>query len=262
MPLFQRSSSPATVHVLLVRVAALSCATRARLMPLLPPHEQAHLARLRRPADQDRYLAAHAVLRQWLVRALGQPDLPPATLPLAALPGGKPVLAGWAAGRLHFSLSHAGDWIALALADRPVGVDVEALTTPDAALLAFCATPAEREAVTQSADPRTAFTRLWTAKEAVLKAHGAGLSLGLDGWSVSPHATEGWHAIQIDTHTDGVHALAACQVHRIAVDDHHTAAVVLAPGTDPFVTIPTAPRVDSLDLDTLPDRFPTWSVFP
>ncbi|MFT4192632.1 MAG: 4'-phosphopantetheinyl transferase superfamily protein, partial [Comamonas sp.] len=194
--------------------------------------------------------------RLLLAGALSLPPGAARTVPLAALPGGKPVLAGAAAGRLHFSLSHSGGWAAIALADRPVGVDVEALAAPDAALLAACATPAERQAIAQSDDPSAAFTALWTTREALLKAHGAGLVQPLPAWSPGPAGAAGWRAI-IPTGSRGT-PWPAYHVCPFSVDGQHAGAVALAAGAVHLV--PPPPRAKLADLDALLDG--TQKSFP
>ncbi len=83
--------------------------------------------------------------------------------------------------------SHSGDWLMAAYAvGVRVGVDIELLRPrPKALALAsrFFA-PEETAALARWADEPEAlqqrFTRLWCAKEAVLKAYGRGLSFGLE----------------------------------------------------------------------------------
>ena len=96
---------------------------------------------------------------------------------------GKPHLAAPIA--LGFNLSHCGDVVLLAIArGLEPGVDVEALRPrPRVLQLArryFTADEAAALAALPVDDREPAFYRLWTAKEAVLKALGRGLSFGLD----------------------------------------------------------------------------------
>jgi len=87
-------------------------------------------------------------------------------------------------GRHDASWSHSGDILLIALGEGvDVGVDVE-FVKPRARALELAAryfTPAETAwLATRPASTRdAAFTRLWCAKEAVLKAHGRGLAFGL-----------------------------------------------------------------------------------
>ncbi len=85
--------------------------------------------------------------------------------------GGRPLpVDGW-----HWSISHDSTLVAAALDRCPVGVDLEQVAQRRAALKDRVADEAERELLA----PFDAlnFTRLWTAKEAVLKA-AAELGLG------------------------------------------------------------------------------------
>lgn len=95
---------------------------------------------------------------------------------------GKPALA---AGGLEFNLSHSGSAAVVALARGvEVGVDLESpgRSRPHAELARryFCGPEAQSIENTPDALRETAFLRLWTAKEAVLKALGRGLAFGLD----------------------------------------------------------------------------------
>ena len=141
--------------------------------------ETARAGRFVKHADQVRYVLAHAMLRTLLARRLA---LAPAGIAFAAGPNGKPRLAGPGAGPaagLAFSLSYGKAMVALAFARRPVGVDLEAVRDN----VAFSEIgsrffqPDELRYLESAGDPglRDRFFRLWTRKEAVLKALGVGL---------------------------------------------------------------------------------------
>jgi 4'-phosphopantetheinyl transferase len=86
---------------------------------------------------------------------------------------------------LDFNLSHAGSFVAIAFArGQPLGIDIEPLdrrVAVDGVAARFFGA-AETAALERiGADARQpAFLRLWTHKEAVLKALGDGLGFGLD----------------------------------------------------------------------------------
>lgn len=88
---------------------------------------------------------------------------------------------------LGFSWSHSGDVAVLAVGRGPVGfqvgVDIETIRPRARALELsrrfFAATETAWLESLPAADVLNGFLSLWTAKEAVLKAHGGGLSYGL-----------------------------------------------------------------------------------
>ena len=178
---FSPSSAGALV-VYCVPTAAFS-GPPDRLNQLLLPDEQQRAARYARLADRLRFRVGRASLRHLLGQRLG---LPPAAVPLRLSPLGKPELAGSAG--VHFNVAHSGEWVLLALAAHPVGIDVEeqnpTLDFADVAAHRFG--PAERQRLAQSAQPIATFYQLWTQLEARAKAAGLGLSAETDpaGWTV------------------------------------------------------------------------------
>lgn len=79
----------------------------------------------------------------------------------------------------HFSLSHSGDWAVCLLSSSPVGVDVEQIRpVPELSLAERYFAPEEAAALRNLPEPErlTAFFRLWTRKESLLKCVGVGLS--------------------------------------------------------------------------------------
>jgi 4'-phosphopantetheinyl transferase len=151
----------------------------AALVASLAADERARAARYRSADDARRFCAARGWLRRVLAAEVG---CQPGAVALADGPG-KPRLAG--PGGPCFNLSHAGDVAVVAVADREVGVDVEPIAGAAAVLDAVrvACTPAETAALDRLDPGRRAeaFLRLWTAKEAYLKARGVGLSVAPHG---------------------------------------------------------------------------------
>lgn len=133
--------------------------------------ETARAGRFVHAANAIRFRKGRAWMRRRLGLALG---MAPQDVPLIKGPHDKPELTG---GRLHFNLSHSGDQIALAISDRPVGLDLEQPPTYDhTPLLPQIASPAELEQADANGPPTVErFLILWTAKEAILKMLGTGL---------------------------------------------------------------------------------------
>jgi 4'-phosphopantetheinyl transferase len=125
--------------------------------------------------------AARYVITRSLVRAvLGEVlRISPRDVEVRVTDLGKPVVSE----DLHFNVSHSGDLITLAVShDRAVGIDVERRREVQRvnALIARWLTPAERDEVALLArnglDDSNAFLRVWSVKEAKLKALGVGIS--------------------------------------------------------------------------------------
>ena len=81
---------------------------------------------------------------------------------------GKPYLNGGP----YFSISHCKAGIAVAVDEKPIGIDIEAIRRADKDLIERVMSTEERQAIQSDRD----FTRLWTQKEAVVKALGTGIT--------------------------------------------------------------------------------------
>ena len=84
---------------------------------------------------------------------------------------GKPYFEGGP----YFSISHCKTGIAVAVADEPVGIDIESIRRADEELMERVLNNDERLAVSGERDRDRAFTKLWTQKEAVVKMLGTGI---------------------------------------------------------------------------------------
>jgi 4'-phosphopantetheinyl transferase len=176
----------------------------------LPAAERERAARLRRPRDRARWIAARVALRRVLARYLVRD---PARIELRLGAHGKPALADPAA-ELRFNLSHSGGFALVAVTpDCEVGIDVEerragrdfvrlaeiGLEEPAAAAVREAA-PARREA---------AFYAEWVRREAIAKCLGVGLGAALPGRAVS--------------------------VVEVSAGGHHAAALAVAAGSAPTI---------------------------
>ncbi len=180
----QRTQS-AEVQVWRVAVSGESARTGLS-SGVLSVAELERAARFYRDSDRDRYVCAHAALRGILGSLL---NAEPCDLEFVTGDAGKPALAGSGAPAVEFNLSHSGDVVLIAVGSgRPVGVDVERVSArPDLPALAdrfFSKGEADRiRAVPQLARTQ-AFLRVWTRKEAYVKACGVGLSAPLNSFEV------------------------------------------------------------------------------
>lgn len=158
-----------------IRMARLAGYPTAECESELSKTEQDRAAKYIIPWVRNQFVVGRYLLRHELARSMGAK---PNEIELATRDDGKPVLADPTIG-LHFNVSHSGGWAAIALARRPVGVDLEAVrdVTNERDLVERFFAPGERKqyrALPESVK-RTGFLRGWTCKEAVLKAVGSGM---------------------------------------------------------------------------------------
>jgi 4'-phosphopantetheinyl transferase len=201
---FQSSGDGATVVALALREDRL--APTPRDLQEAPSRDPARGAFLRRRALSRRVVA-------------GRLGVAPESVEIGHAPSGAPrVLAP--ASALKISVSGRGDFCAVAMAEAPIGVDIEpsrAIEPPWSLLH-----PNERKAleVLTGAARADAFLSLWTAKEAYLKALGRGftrdpmrIAIGLDFSILDDDAaptilTRGWRRFLLN----GEDFIAACVV--------------------------------------------------
>lgn len=128
---------------------------------------------------KNEYVASRWLLRKVLARYT---SVAPEAVEFLRTDKGKPYLPK---GDIHFSLSHSGHWALLAVAKAElIGVDIEEIkVTRDLLGIAENYYHPQEHAYLQTLDESLqgdAFYRLWTLKEAFLKAIGAGISAGLE----------------------------------------------------------------------------------
>ena len=174
------------VHVWRARLA--HCETcLAELSGLLAPDERERAARYHFPVDQKRCILGRALARIILAHHLRRS---PHELAFEYNAFDKPRLADRLDSPVEFNISHSGEWLLLAFAQRrALGVDVERMREDMASAeiaarffspfecMALASLPAEMQC--------DAFFDCWTRKEAYLKGRGDGLSLPLDQFDVA-----------------------------------------------------------------------------
>lgn len=88
---------------------------------------------------------------------------------------------------IHFNISHSGDYIIWAVAEQPIGIDIERITKArmQVAKRYFSLHELqELEKSTPGINQDTLFTHLWSAKESYLKFTGIGITEGLNSFTV------------------------------------------------------------------------------
>jgi 4'-phosphopantetheinyl transferase len=196
-------SDQAELELHLLRVADVELA--ALDTSALDAEERTRAAAFAAASDRNGFVAAHLLLRGLLgarlasapneLRFIREP------CPLCGEAHGRPALLGAPA---EFSLSRASGLVLIAIAPGPVGVDIEAHAQPETASeVARLLHPAERAEIAAAPPSQRAalFTRIWTRKEAYLKALGSGITddlaadyLGLAQPSALP---PGWNVLEV-----------------------------------------------------------------
>lgn len=194
----------------------------ARLDAMLAPGERSASRRIR---------VARASARIMLAEALGTaPDRVPISRQCAHCghpSHGRPTVAG--DDRISFSVSHSGPFglVALASGDVTVGVDVEEVR-PRRRLGALAARVLNDDehaawlAIADDDERLRSFLRVWTAKEAYLKALGVGITKRL---REVPERVPGWQTCELDV---GDARIAALSVDRTEFGVEQLAASLLA----------------------------------
>jgi 4'-phosphopantetheinyl transferase len=176
------------VKIWWMELGSLSAETAAQWYVCLDSTERARSSRFRLLEDRLTYIAAHWLLRtalsaisgnsstdwRFVVEKHGKPRIDPQ----AGLP------------EYEFSLSHARGFVACAIcAGAKIGIDVETLAHErarfDNATNFFSPSEVMLLRNTPAAQQAAVFFRLWTLKEAFIKATGEGLSRSLVSFSFS-----------------------------------------------------------------------------
>jgi 4'-phosphopantetheinyl transferase len=191
-------------------------------MSILGPEEHVRAAQLRFDAHRRRFVVAHAAARRILGAYTG---LHPAWVIYDTDAFGAPRLHESIRGSLCFSLSHAGDRAAVALARGcRLGIDIEEIRNDIdyGAMVGVCLSDEETEALGRVPDRtirRSMFFYLWTRKEAAVKAIGRGASFGLHNVGVPADSRRTWTALNLPPEISPLYA------HTIHTDTRYAAAV-------------------------------------
>lgn len=161
-----------------VETQVLSDAAVTAFAQPLDPEERARADRLRQAGTRRDFRVAHGLARLALSRA--RPDRAPADWRFRAGPHGRPEPED--APGLSVNLSHARGLAVVAVSrSGRVGVDAEAIdpayTRPETAALFCGAAELAHWHLLEPEARAAAFYALWTLKESLLKACGAGFSL-------------------------------------------------------------------------------------
>ena len=90
-----------------------------------------------------------------------------------------------------FNISHSGEVVVCAVTDiGNIGIDIEKIRTVKITDFKSQMTVNERNKIVNSSNKTTSFYKYWTQKEAVIKAHGKGLSIPLNSFEINANKAE------------------------------------------------------------------------
>ncbi|MBF0259914.1 MAG: 4'-phosphopantetheinyl transferase superfamily protein [Desulfamplus sp.] len=137
---------------------------------------------LARWEDQQNSLTGKLLLKYGLEKFSN----PPESIESVQLSGfGKPFIEN----RVCFNISHSGNCCVCAFHSSEIGIDIEAVRPIAFRDFFNLFTRQEKDIITNSETPLNSFYEIWTRKEAIIKAHGKGLSTGLETFCVSGNSS-------------------------------------------------------------------------
>lgn len=151
-----------------------------QLQIVLSAEEKTRVERYHQNKDKIRFTIGRGMLRFILAAYL---NVSPSSLAFSKSQYNKPILEG--PDDLHFNASYAEDLILIGVANEPIGVDIEYINRSlnYKELVGEVFTQTEKSLISSSLKGREEFFKLWTRKEALLKAVGRGLGDDLKNFS-------------------------------------------------------------------------------
>lgn len=153
-----------TAYLHLAPVKPLAATQQQWLAGQLSQYDLARLQKIKRVEVREQFLASRYWLYFWLQNTWNLSDFE-----IVRSAAGKPYLPD---SDVHFSLSHSHDWIAMAVAPTPIGVDIERASRMREKHLKWFS-QAEQQAY---AEGLVSLAQLWTLKEAYVKQTGSKLA--------------------------------------------------------------------------------------
>ncbi len=140
---------------------------------------QKRIERFRFEKDKIISLCSELLIRSELSKIL---NVCPSEINIENDEKGKPYVSNFE--NIHFSLSHSGEMILLAVDNSRIGADTEQVKKNHADVAKSFFTNNEYKYISNSENPTKKFYMVWTMKEAYLKMTGEGITSGLDNFDV------------------------------------------------------------------------------
>ena len=148
---------------------------------LVKPEIQQDILRFKQEKDRHRKLVSSLLLRFFLKNFLNLSEYS-----VSKNKYGKPYLKAYP--DFHFNMSHSGNWVVGSVSDKPLGIDIERISTFHDFMGIAKRFYSEKEyAFLLEHDEKLRleiFYDIWTKKESLIKAVGKGLSIPLKSFTV------------------------------------------------------------------------------
>lgn len=149
-------------------VERLDCLSLAPYLRYLPEDRREKASQFRRDIDRK-----NCVISYWLLQYGLYKDYGIRSFSLLYDRNNKPYLSDYP--HIHFSISHCDYGCICAIADNPVGVDIQEIRPFSWSVAKHCCSAEEIQLLKNSDVPADEFTKIWTKKESFLKMKGTGI---------------------------------------------------------------------------------------
>lgn len=114
---------------------------------------------------------------------------------------------------VYFNLAHSGNYVIVAISDKPVGVDVEIISNKLISnnLVKYVFNQEELDKYRTRKDKKTFFYRTWCKKESYVKCNGQGLGIELTRVNFNDSSM---NKISFNTFIEDGHAFAICSISK------------------------------------------------
>ncbi len=156
----------------IVKVDSISDAEFNYMLKILPIERQKQILRQRIKQNTDNMLIGSILARYAIKNEFG---IPIAKQVFSTGEHGKPYLKNHS--DIHFNISHSGQYVVCAVADVPIGIDVQKVSEFNLSVAERVCNEQEITQILTSTDKASEFIKLWTQKEAYVKMLGCGIGM-------------------------------------------------------------------------------------
>ena len=156
----------------IINVEYIVCSVFEPFLRYLPKERRSRMQRFRRSIDRKNCVLSYFLLQYGLYE-----NYSIRSFALSNGIHGKPYLSDHT--HIHFNISHCNNGCICAIADSPIGLDIQDIRPFSWSVANHCCLEKEKQLLRECSDPATEFTKIWTMKESYLKMKGTGITVDL-----------------------------------------------------------------------------------